>query len=85
MAGVIHIHPENLPHLGQRRPVDRFLNPAGAIDRSWVAGSASTANTVAAGTATVRVALTFVRGRPGRSVVGFAGAAVVLDTGASGG
>jgi hypothetical protein len=24
----------NLAHLGQRRPVDRFLNPAGAVDRS---------------------------------------------------
>src|SRR5580693_607600 len=34
MVGVIHVHPENLPHLGQRRPVSSFLNPAGAIDRS---------------------------------------------------
>src|ERR1700733_7197353 len=34
MAGVIHAHPEDLPHLGQRRPVDSFLNPAGAVDRS---------------------------------------------------
>src|SRR6185437_3706799 len=33
MVGVIHVHPENLPHLGQRRPVDSFLIPAGAIDR----------------------------------------------------
>src|SRR5690348_13069475 len=34
VAGVIHVHPENLPCLGQRHPVGSFLDPAGAIDRS---------------------------------------------------
>src|ERR1700730_5785418 len=46
---------------------------------AWVAGFASTANTLAAGTATVRVALTFSWSTVGWLVVGFTGAVVVMD------
>jgi hypothetical protein len=41
---------------------------------AWVAGSASTANTVVTDAATVRVALTF-----SRSTAGFAGVLVLTD------
>src|SRR6202140_4465669 len=33
VAWVVHGHPENLPGGGQRRAVEGFADPAGAIDR----------------------------------------------------
>ena len=33
VAGVVHGHPEDLPRRGQRRAVNRFAGPTGAVDR----------------------------------------------------
>ena len=79
MVGVIHVHPENLPDLGQRHPVGRFLNPAGAIDRWMGRRVRQHGEHPRGGTATVRVALRFSWSTVGWLVVGFAGAVVMMD------